>query len=71
MLSSDGIFRVLLSYVLWAYFIMRRSESTNRIMWRLIIAVQVMAFLIAIQNFYGVGIHFSAIDIKVKVIRYK
>ena len=40
-------------------------------MWRLMIAVQVMAFLIAVQTFDGVGIRFIAKDIKVKVIRNK
>ena len=40
-------------------------------MWRLIIAVQVMAFLIAVQNFDGVGIKFIATYIKVEVIRNK
>ena len=37
-------------------------------MWRIIIAVQVIAFLIAVQNFDGVGTNFIATDIKVKVI---
>ena len=40
-------------------------------MWRLIIAVQFMAFLIAVQTFDGVGIKFIATDIKAKVIRNK
>ena len=38
-------------------------------MWRLIIAVQVVAFLIAVQTFDGVGINLIAIDIKVKVMK--
>ena len=40
-------------------------------MWRLIIAVQVMVFLIAVQTFDGVGIKFIATDIKVKVMQNK
>ena len=48
---------------------LRKAESTNRIMWRPIIAVQVMAFLIAVQTFDGVGINVIATDIKVKVIK--
>ena len=40
-------------------------------MWRLIIAIQVMAFLIAIQTFDGVGNKFIATDIKVMVMRNK
>ena len=47
------------------------AERTNIIMWRIIIAVQVMAFLIAVQTFDGVGINFIATDIKVKVIQSK
>ena len=35
------------------------------------IAVQVIAFLIAVQTFDGVGIKFIATDIKVKVMRNK
>ena len=35
------------------------------------IAVQVIAFLISIQNFDGVGIKFIAADINVKVMRKK
>ena len=42
------------------------SESTNIIMWRLIIAVQVMAFLISVQTFDGVGINVIAADLKLK-----
>ena len=38
-------------------------------MWRLIIAVQVMAFIISVQTFDEVGIKFIATDIKVKVIK--
>ena len=40
-------------------------------MWRLIIAVQVVAFLIEVQTFDGVGINLIAIDIKVKLMQNK
>ena len=35
------------------------------------IAVQVIAFLISVQTFYGVGIEFIATDINVKVMHNK
>ena len=43
----------------------------NRMKWRLTIAVQVMAFFIALQTFVGVGIKIIAADIKFKVMRNK
>ena len=40
-------------------------------MWRLMISVQVIMFLIVVQNFDGVGIKFIDTDINVKVVRNK
>ena len=43
----------------------------NIIMWRIMISVQIMVFLIALQTFDVVGIKFIVTDIKVKVMRNK